>query len=84
LLCSLRGGLAEIATGVAVPVDPDDAQGMADAMVTLARDPARRAVLAAAGRARAQHFALPQAASALDALRSDVLDAWSRRDDHPI
>jgi glycosyltransferase involved in cell wall biosynthesis len=84
LLCSLRGGLAEIATGVAVPVDPDDAQGMADAMVTLARDPARRAVLAAAGRARAQHFALPQAASALDALRSDVLDAWSRRGDHPI
>ena len=65
-------------------LDPDDPQGMATAMVALARDPTRRATLAAAGRARAERFALPQAASALDALRSDVLDAWSRRGDRPI
>ena len=84
LLCSLRGGLAEIATGVAVPIDPDDPQAIAAAMVALARDPARRAALAAAGRARAEDFALPQAAAALDALRSDVLDAWSHRTDRPI
>ncbi|CAH2601229.1 Glycosyltransferase family 4 protein [Rhodovastum atsumiense] len=84
LLCSMRGGLAEVARGAALPVDPDDPAELAGAMLALARDPDRRAALSAAGRARAAAFDAPLAASRLDALRRDVLAAWSPGAPRPI
>lgn len=84
LLVTPRGGLAEVAGGVGVDVDPDDPAGMAAAMVALAQDPARRAALGAAGRARAACFGLAEGAAALAALRADVLGAWPRAPGHPI
>jgi glycosyltransferase involved in cell wall biosynthesis len=42
LLCSARGGLAEVTGEAAVRIDPDDPAAMAAAMVALARDPPRR------------------------------------------
>lgn len=79
-----RGGLPEVAGEAGVAIDPDDPEAMAETLVALARDPARRAALAAAGRARAERFALPAAIARLDALRRDVLAAWSRGHRHPI
>ena len=84
LLCSPRGGLPEVTGDAAVPIDPDNPDALAAAIVALARDPARRAALAAAGRARAEKFDVAHAAATLDALRRDVLAAWSRRPGHPI
>ncbi len=79
-----RGGLPEVAGEAGVAIDPGDPEAMAETLVALARDPARRAALAAAGRARAARFALPAAMARLDALRRDVLAAWSRGHRHPI
>lgn len=73
LLCSLRGGLRDLAQGVAVPADPDDPAAMAEAMRALVSDPARRAALGAAGQARAAAYGLPEAAAALDALRKRLM-----------
>ncbi|MGH7042697.1 MAG: glycosyltransferase family 4 protein [Acetobacteraceae bacterium] len=73
LICSRRGGLAEVAGEAAVYVDPDDPDGIARALLALAQDPARRAALAGAGRARAAGFDLPAAERALDAIRHRVL-----------
>jgi len=84
LLCSPRGGLPEVTADAAVPIDPDDPDALAAAIVALARDPGRRAALGAAGRARAETFDVGHAAATLDALRRDVLAAWSRRPGHPI
>ncbi|MCW3477904.1 hypothetical protein OL599_25520, partial [Rhodovastum sp. RN2-1] len=74
----------EVFGDVAVPIDPEDPAALAAAIVALARDPARMAELGRDGRARARRFALPQAAAALEALRRDVLDAWSRAPGGPI
>jgi UDP-glucose:(glucosyl)LPS alpha-1,2-glucosyltransferase len=84
LLCSARGGLPEVVGDAAVPIDPDDAAGMAEAMVALALDPARRARLEHAGRARATLFDAPAAAARLDALRRSALAAWSAGRAAPI
>jgi glycosyltransferase involved in cell wall biosynthesis len=84
LLCSMRGGLAEVAGDAAVPIDPDDAESLAAALVALALDPERRAALGAAGRARAARFDVRHAAATLDALRRDVLAAWPRAGSRPI
>ena len=73
LMCSARGGLAEVAGEAAVFIDPDDPAAVARALVALARDPARRAALAAAGRARAAGFDLAPAGRALEAMRRRVL-----------
>jgi glycosyltransferase involved in cell wall biosynthesis len=84
-----RGGLPEVAGEAGVAIDPDDPAAMAETLVALAGDPARRAALGEAGRARAQGFALPEAIARLDALRTDVLTAqrlapWSAGRRHPI
>jgi glycosyltransferase involved in cell wall biosynthesis len=84
LLCAPRGGLPEVTGDAAVAIDPDDPASLADAVVALAGDPARRAALGAAGRARAKQFDVAVASVALDALRRDVLAAWPRRASHPI
>jgi glycosyltransferase involved in cell wall biosynthesis len=84
LLCSPRGGLAEVTAGAAVPIDPDDADGLAGHMVALAGDAERRSALGEAGRARARAFDLPQAAARLDALRAEILATWSPHDRRPI
>jgi glycosyltransferase involved in cell wall biosynthesis len=73
LICTRRGALPEVAGDAAVYADPDDPAALAAAIVALARDPARRAVLAAAGRARARAFDVAEAADRLDALRRQVL-----------
>ena len=84
LLCSPRGGLPEVVGDAAVMIDPDHPDAIAAALVALARDPPRRTALGAAGRARAEKFDVAHAAAARDALRRDVLAAWSRRPGRPI
>lgn len=79
-----RGGLPEVVGEAGVAIDPGDPPAMAAALVALARDPARRAALSEAGRARARCFALPHATARLDALRTDVLAAWSKAGGRPI
>jgi glycosyltransferase involved in cell wall biosynthesis len=64
--------------------DPDDVAGLAGTIVALAEDPGRQAALGTAGRSRAAMFDVAQAAVALDALRTDVLTAWSSAVSHPI
>lgn len=73
LVCSPRGGLPEVAGDAALYADPAQPGALADALLTLANDEPRRSALAAAGRARAERFAAPEAARALLALRQDIL-----------
>jgi glycosyltransferase involved in cell wall biosynthesis len=75
LICADRGGLREVAGDAAVYVDPDDPAALAAAIRALADDPARRAVLAQAGRDRARQFDAPVIAARVAALRRDVLSA---------
>jgi glycosyltransferase involved in cell wall biosynthesis len=84
LVCSLRGGLPEVVGDAAVPIDPNDPEGMAAAIVALALDPARRMALGQAGRARAAQFDVTYAAAALDTMRRNVLAAWPDRAGRPI
>jgi glycosyltransferase involved in cell wall biosynthesis len=65
--------LPEIGGDAAVYIDPDDAGSLAASLVALARDPARRAMLGAAGQQRARLFDAPVIAAQLAALRRDVL-----------
>jgi glycosyltransferase involved in cell wall biosynthesis len=74
LVCSARGGLPEVVGDAAVIIDPDDPDGIARALLALARDPARRAALAAAGRARARAFDVATAGRGLEAMRWRVLE----------
>lgn len=74
LIVSPRGGLPEVAGEAAVYANPDDPGDMAAAMVALARDPARRAALSAAGRTRAEAFDTPVAAARLAGFRRAVLN----------
>lgn len=84
LISSPRGGLAEVTAGAAVIIDPDDPAAIAAAITTLARDPQQRASLAEIGLARARAYDVAQVARALDALRTDVLAAWSPPPWRPI
>jgi UDP-glucose:(glucosyl)LPS alpha-1,2-glucosyltransferase len=74
LICSPRGGLPEVAGDAALYADPDDPAALADAMVALARDAARRDSLATAGRSRARQFDLPPTLAALASLRRAILE----------
>jgi UDP-glucose:(glucosyl)LPS alpha-1,2-glucosyltransferase len=73
LICSGRGGLPEVAGDAALYADPDAPGALAEAIASLAADPARRHALAAAGRERAQRFDTASAAAALQALRQEVM-----------
>ena len=73
LVCSDRGGLPEVAGDAAFYADPDEPQALANALLALARDPARRAAMAVAGRARAETFGAPEAAARLLTFRASVL-----------
>ena len=84
LLCSNRGGLAEVTGGAAVPIDPDDPVAFADAIRALAADPDRRAAVAAAGLERARMFDLAQIGPALDAMRTETLARFPREPARPI
>ena len=75
LICAPRGGLPEVAGDAAIYANPDDPREIASTIVALARDDARRAVLAAAGRERAKLFDIPAITAQLAALRRDVLIA---------
>ena len=70
LVCSGRGGLAEVMGEAGLCVDPDDPEAFAQALVRLAGDGALRAQLSAAGRARVgARFSLENAVARLDDLR---------------
>jgi glycosyltransferase involved in cell wall biosynthesis len=73
LECSMRGGLAELAGGACLQIDPDRVDEMAERLFRLAQDPAERARLGAAGRARSAWFDATRAAGAYDRLRRAVL-----------
>jgi UDP-glucose:(glucosyl)LPS alpha-1,2-glucosyltransferase len=76
LICSPRGGLPEVAGDSAVYADPDDPAALADAILALARDGARRDRLAAAGRSRAGRFDLAPTLASLASLRQGILAAF--------
>ncbi len=84
LLVSSRGGLGEFTAGAAVTIDPDDPDDLAAALRAVAGDPARRATLAAAGRARAREYDVSKGLARLDALRADILAAWPDTHTSPI
>ena len=84
LLFAASGALPEVAGDAAVAVPPDDPAALAEAMVALAQDPARRAALAQAGTTRAARFDAKPAAARLDRLRGEILAAWSRGEASPI
>lgn len=73
LVTTRRGGLAELTEGVSVAIDPDDVAEMAQAIVSLARDPLRQAELSAAARRRARDYDVPAARRQLDQLRTELL-----------
>ena len=74
LIVSPRGGLPEVAGDAAVYANPDSPEEIAAAIVALATDPARRAMLSTAGRKRARRFDTLVAAARLAALRHAVLN----------
>jgi UDP-glucose:(glucosyl)LPS alpha-1,2-glucosyltransferase len=78
LICSPRGGLPEVAGDAALYADPDDPAVLADAILALARDEARRDRLAAAGRSRARPFDLPPTLASLASLRHATLATFRR------
>jgi UDP-glucose:(glucosyl)LPS alpha-1,2-glucosyltransferase len=78
LACSGRGGLAEVADGAYLPIDPDDPESFAQGLIRLARDAGLRADLSAAGLRRArERFAAADAAARLDDLRDSILREWA-------
>lgn len=77
LACSGRGGLAEVAAGAFLAIDPDDPDSAAATLIRLAGDAELRAALSAAGLRRAQDcFALDDARARLDDLRDQILREW--------
>jgi glycosyltransferase involved in cell wall biosynthesis len=84
LLCSARGALPEVTADAALRIDPDDPDALADAMVALAGDPARRAAMSEAGRTRAALFDVEPALARLHAVRRDVVAAWLAGEAVPI
>jgi glycosyltransferase involved in cell wall biosynthesis len=73
LVCSPRGGLPEVAGDAALYANPDHPHQVGAAIRSLAEDADRRTALAAAGRQRAQQFAVRRIAGQLAELRGDIL-----------
>ncbi len=73
LICSARGGLPEVAGDAALYADPDRPEDIAAAIRILARDPSRRAAMAAAGRERARQFDVTVITEQLATLRRDII-----------
>ena len=73
LICSPRGGLPEVAGDAAIYADPDEPDSIAAAILALAGDDDRRAVLGEAGRQRARRFDAPEIAARLAAIRGEIL-----------
>jgi UDP-glucose:(glucosyl)LPS alpha-1,2-glucosyltransferase len=73
LICAPHGGLPEVAGQAALYAAPDPPGALETAILTLAQNPAQRAALAAAGRARAANFNAPAARIRLQALRRELL-----------
>ena len=67
LICSPRGGLPEVAGDAALYAEPEPG-ALAEAILSLAGDPRRRAALMAAGAARAERFDQPVVAAQLAAI----------------
>jgi glycosyltransferase involved in cell wall biosynthesis len=80
LACSQRGGLAEVAGNVCLPIDPDDPATVTAAVLRLGTDFELRARLFAAGRQRAlEYFAGSEAIARLDDLRDATNRSWGDR-----
>ena len=75
LVYAPNGGLPEVVGADGVPIDPEDPAGIAEVLVALANDPARRAALGRGGRARAAGFDTANIVAMLDVLRRQTLDA---------
>ena len=73
LLCSGRGGLAEVMGETGMRINPDNAEDIATAILALAQNEPRRAALATAGRQRALQFSADASAAQLAALRARLL-----------
>ena len=73
LVCSRRGALPEVAGDCAAYANPEAPGATATAILELARDPAERARLTAAARARAAGFDTPAAAARLLRLRAGLV-----------
>ena len=73
LVCSMRGGLAEVVGDAALPADPDQPGALAAAIERLARDPDLRASRAQAGLARARLFDAADVRARLGELRRRLL-----------
>jgi len=73
LITTARGGLAKLTEGVSVTIDPEDPAAIAQAMIALATDTARRSRLALTARHRAEGYDVPGARRLLDQLRMDIL-----------
>lgn len=77
VVCSNRGGLAEVTGDAAVEIDPDDPVGIADVLVDLAADLERRQTLVALAHRRVHAcFSLRCAIERLDDLRDGVIVEW--------
>ena len=75
LICTRQGGLPEVGGDAACYVEAEDANGLAEAMVSLATDDARRAALAQAGLVRAAQFDLRETGRRWADMRHAVIAA---------
>lgn len=74
LVCSGRGGLAEVAGEAALVADPEDTEAFAGTLLRLAGDEGLRAALSVAGMQRARGcFSVADAVARLDDLRDQAL-----------
>lgn len=84
LLCSNRGGLAEVTGDAARPIDPDDMDGFASAICTVASDAGLRMRLAEAGIERSKLFTLDAVGPQLEAWRQGTLARFHTKVTAPI
>lgn len=76
LVCSGRGGLAEVVGPAGLSINPDDPASMAEVLLRLAGNAELRATLSGAGVKRAhEHFAATHAIAQLDGLRDRTFAA---------